>query len=98
MEEAAIKLELHDKIEHADSNQLKEIYGLITDYFSDQETLGEWDSISQYQKDRIEKSIEQAIATFAVALGGQGDMLKDNTETVLREEVARSKSKVNQSG
>ena len=62
MEEAALKLELHDKIEHADSNQLKEIYGLITDYFSDQETLGEWDSISQYQKDRIEKSIEQANA------------------------------------
>jgi len=62
MEEAALKLELHDKIEHADSNQLREIYGILTTYFNDQETLGEWDSLTEYQKDRIEKSIEQAHA------------------------------------
>jgi hypothetical protein len=62
MEEATLKLELYDKIEHADIKQLKEIYGLIIDYFDGQEPLGEWDSLPEYQKERIEESIRQADA------------------------------------
>jgi hypothetical protein len=60
MEEAALKLELHDKIEHADIKQLQEIYGLVISYLNGQEILGEWDSLPEYQKERIEKSIRQA--------------------------------------
>ena len=60
MEEAALKLELFDKIEHADIKQLQEIYGLVINYFNGQDILGEWDSLPEYQKERIEESIQQA--------------------------------------
>ncbi|HEY2583122.1 MAG TPA: hypothetical protein VGI43_15025 [Mucilaginibacter sp.] len=62
MNEAAIKTELHDKIDHADPNQLKEIYGLLVNYFNGQETEEGWDSLSDYQKEKIQKSIDQGNA------------------------------------
>ena len=34
MEEATLKIELIDKIEHANFKQLEEIYGLLTNYFN----------------------------------------------------------------
>lgn len=39
MEEATLKVDLIDKIEHADYKQLKEIYGLITNYFNGNEAV-----------------------------------------------------------
>jgi len=62
MEEATLKIELIDKIEHADFKQLQEIHGLITNYFNSQGAIGEWDSLSDYRKERIARSIEQANA------------------------------------
>jgi hypothetical protein len=62
MEEATLKLELHEKIEHADIEQLHEIYGLLTNYFNSNDTTGDWDTLSDYRKERIHKSIEQANA------------------------------------
>jgi hypothetical protein len=63
MNVAEIKTDLHDKIEHADSNQIKEIYGLVINYFNSQYSPEEeWESLPEYQKDRILKSIGQADA------------------------------------
>jgi len=62
MEVNAIKVDLIDKIEHADDNQLKEIYGLITNYFNGLEENEDWDSLSEIQQKLIMKSIEQADA------------------------------------
>ncbi|HEY4323273.1 MAG TPA: hypothetical protein VGN20_04785 [Mucilaginibacter sp.] len=63
MNEAAIKTELHDKIDHADPNQLKEIYGLLINYFNGQEKTEEgWDSLPEYQKEQILKGLEEADA------------------------------------
>jgi hypothetical protein len=62
MEAKAIKVDLIDKIEHADDSQLKEIYGLITNYFNGLEETGNWDSLSEIQQKLIMKSIEQADA------------------------------------
>jgi len=62
MEEMTLKSNLIDKIEHADSTQLKEIYGLVTNYFNSRDTIDEWDSLPEYRKERILKSIEQADA------------------------------------
>jgi hypothetical protein len=67
MEEATLKIELIDKIEHADAKQLKEIYGLVTNYFDSQVDIGEWDTLSDYRKERIAKSIEQADAGLYVS-------------------------------
>jgi hypothetical protein len=62
MEEATLKIELIDKIERADFKQLQEIYGLLTNYFNSQDATGEWDRLSDYRKERIARSIEQANA------------------------------------
>jgi len=60
MKEAALKVDLHDKIEHADINQLKEIYGLITNYFNSDKAIEEWDTLPAYQQKIINKAVEQA--------------------------------------
>ncbi len=60
MEDAIIKTELHERIEHAEGDQLREIYDLLTNYFSSQATLSEWDAISPVRKERLEQSIRQA--------------------------------------
>jgi hypothetical protein len=61
MEEAALKLELHDKIEHADSKQLREIYNLVAYYFDSPEEEG-WDRLSEYQQAQILKGLAEAEA------------------------------------
>lgn len=60
MEEAAIKTELHEIIDHADSEQLKKMYGLLTNYSNFQVDFDEWNSIPESRKARIEQSIQQA--------------------------------------
>ncbi|HEY8931660.1 MAG TPA: hypothetical protein VIM55_20830 [Mucilaginibacter sp.] len=60
---AEIKSELIDRIEHADANQLTDLYGLIANYFGSQVVIGgEVDELSDYQKQRLETSIQQAKA------------------------------------
>jgi hypothetical protein len=60
MEEEALKIELHDKIDHANPKQLNEIYDLLVSYFNTKDNTGDWDTLSDYRKERINKSIEQA--------------------------------------
>jgi hypothetical protein len=62
MEVTEIKQELRHTIEHADSVQLKEIYGLITDYLNSHGNDEEWDLINEKQKAVILKGLEQADA------------------------------------
>ena len=62
MEEAALKLELHEMIDHAENYQLAEIYELLSDYFKDQEHIGDWDTLSENQKAHILKGLEEAEA------------------------------------
>jgi hypothetical protein len=62
MEQEALKIDLHDKIEHADLKQLREIYGLIFNYFNCQDSTEEWDLLPEYQKKQIMISLEQADA------------------------------------
>lgn len=62
MNEAILKVDLHNKIEHADSTQLKEIYGLITNYFAGQDIDDNWDSLPEYRKEHILESLVQADA------------------------------------
>ena len=71
MEEATLKVDLIDKIEHADYKQLEEIYGLLMNYFNSKTDITEgWDTLSELQKERLTKSIEQADA-------GLGTPVKD---------------------
>jgi len=67
MEVAEIKHELIDRIEHADADQLKELYGLMLNYFGSQIVIGgEIDELSDYQKEQIAKGLEQADAGLIV--------------------------------
>jgi hypothetical protein len=78
MEAAVLKADLINKIEHADDNQLRQIYGLIINYFNGQEEDGGWDSLSEIEQKLILKSMEQADAGLV---------------TPAREVIARSREK-----
>ncbi len=58
MKEIALKTNLHDKIDHADTDQLKGLYGLITNYFNGNESVEEWDLLPQTHKNLINKGLE----------------------------------------
>lgn len=62
MNVAEIRTDLHEKIEHADSNQVKEIYGLLINYFNGQDSIEEWDTLSDSQKEAINEGLAQAEA------------------------------------
>jgi hypothetical protein len=62
MNAAELKLDLHDKIDHADSKQLREIYGLLINYFNGQTSVEEWDTLTDSQKDAINEGLAQAEA------------------------------------
>lgn len=62
MTTAAIRTELHEKIEHADDAQLQEIYGLMNNYFDRQEASEDWDKLPEQHKQLILKGLEQAEA------------------------------------
>ena len=63
MEEAALKINLHDRIEHADKKQLNEIYGLLLNYFNGQIDITEGlDQLPEYQQKKIMKGLEEADA------------------------------------
>ena len=68
MKSAEIKLDLHDKIEHANFEQLKELYGLITNYFNSRQSDEEWESLSTAQKKKIIHGLEQADAGLGTPL------------------------------
>ena len=70
MEQEALKIDLLDKIEHADIEQLRGLYGLVINYFNSAQSDEEDDSLSQAQKKILYKSLEQADA-------GLGTPLKD---------------------
>ena len=62
MKTAEIKLDLHNKIDNAASKQLKEIYGLVINYLNSNDTIEEWDTLTEAQKNKITQGLEQADA------------------------------------
>jgi len=68
MKEAALKIDLHDKIDHANAGQLQELYGLITNYFNGKQSVEEWDTLTTGQKKLINKGLEQADAGLGTSL------------------------------
>jgi hypothetical protein len=67
MEVAEIKTDLHQKIDNADSTQLKQIYGLINNYLNGSDT-SDWDILTEVQKTHILKGMEQAEAGLGNSL------------------------------
>lgn len=68
MEEALLKTDLHYKIDHANSAQLRALYGLITNYFNGDEKVEEWDTLTTQQQQLINKGLEQADAGLGTPL------------------------------
>ncbi|RFZ83374.1 hypothetical protein DYU05_14660 [Mucilaginibacter terrenus] len=62
MEETAIKADLLDKIEHADGEQLQQIYGMVLNYFNAVVPSEEWITMPEAMQSRIIESLEQADA------------------------------------
>ena len=62
MSTAELKNELHEKIDHADDTQVKQLYGLMLNYFNGLDDMEEWDSLSKYQQEQINIGLAQAEA------------------------------------
>ena len=77
MKEVALKVDLYNKIEHANINQLKDLYGLITNYFNGTEVIEEWDTLPDLQKKLINKGLEQANAGLGAPLKDINKRLKN---------------------
>jgi len=60
MEATEIKTELHHKIDEADTHQVKEIYGLITNYLNGNTNAEEFDALPAALQQNILKGLEQA--------------------------------------
>lgn len=60
MNVAVIKSELHQKIEDADTNQLKELYGLVINYLNNGGITDDWHALSAQEKEEILQSSAQA--------------------------------------
>jgi len=75
MKEAALKTDLIDKIEHADYNQLREIQGLLNNYFNGNADVEKWDSLPEWQKKQIEEGLKEADA-------GLGATFKEVTKSL----------------
>jgi len=76
MEEEALKIDLLEKIEHADTVQLKELYGLVINYFNSTQSDEEDDSLSESQKKILYKSLEQADAGLGTPLKQVNERLR----------------------
>ncbi len=66
MKEAELKIDLHNKIEHADSKQLREIYGLLINYFNGQESDAGWDSLPESHQRQILKGLKEVDAGLGI--------------------------------
>jgi predicted transcriptional regulator len=60
MKTAEIKFDLHNKIDNVASKQLKEIYGLVINYLNSNNTVEEWDALTETQKNKIMQGLDQA--------------------------------------
>ncbi|MGZ3874643.1 MAG: hypothetical protein ACXVJD_17115 [Mucilaginibacter sp.] len=76
MEDTELKVDLYNMIDHADKIQLKELYGLVINYFNGGQSVEDWDSLSEYQKQLLDKSIEQADAGLGTPLKEINQRLK----------------------
>lgn len=77
MKEVELKIDLFDKIEHADSKQLREIYGLLINYFNGQESEEGWDSLPEAHKRQILKGLEEADAGLVIPAKEVSDRLRE---------------------
>ncbi|WP_295671615.1 hypothetical protein [uncultured Mucilaginibacter sp.] len=77
MEAAELKIELIDKIEHADFKQLREISGLLINYFNSQYDPTEgWDALPESHKEAINEGLEQLDAGLGVPFKEVNERLK----------------------
>jgi hypothetical protein len=75
MKDASLKTDLIDKIEHADYHQLREIQGLLNNYFNGNAAVEEWNLLPEWQKEQIEEGLKEADA-------GLGTPFKEVTKSL----------------
>jgi len=54
-----IKFQIYRKIDNLDASELKELYGLITNYLNSKKDSSDWIGVSDYEKTEIGIAIEQ---------------------------------------
>lgn len=76
MKATEIRSELLHKIDLLNGHQLKEVYGLIENYFNNTSYIDEWEAAPQKLKDNIETGIQQANMGLTIPLSEVTDKLR----------------------
>lgn len=63
-----IKRKLIDEIEHANEQEIKDVYGLVLNYFNQQNNEEDWNKLSESQKKHLENSLKQAENEESISL------------------------------
>jgi hypothetical protein len=74
---AELKLDLHAKIDHADNLQLKELYGLVTNYLNSNTDIEDWDTLSAQQQKALLKGETEAEAGLGNSLNKINERLRN---------------------
>jgi len=77
MSTAELKLDLYSKIDHADSVQIKELYGLVTNYLNSSSDTEDWDTLTQFQQNHILKGETEGDAGLGRSLSQINDRLRN---------------------
>lgn len=68
MKTTEIRTDLLKKIDELNASQLKDVYGLVQNYFSSTVDTEEWDLLSPVQRAKINKGVAQANANLGSPL------------------------------
>lgn len=77
MEASALKLDLIDKIKHANDTQLRELSGLLTNYFNGQDATEGWDTLPELHQKLILQGIEELDAGLGIPFEEATQKLRD---------------------
>ncbi len=77
MKADTLRIDLIDKIVHADDRQVQEIYGWIADYFNKKESAQEWEMLPELYQKLITQSLQEADAGLGITFDDATQKLRD---------------------
>jgi len=77
MKADTLRIDLIDKIVHADDNQVEEIYGWIANYFNKKNFDNEWETLPELHQSLVMQGLKEADAGLGVPFDEATQKLRD---------------------
>jgi hypothetical protein len=72
-----LRIDLIDKIVHADDSQVEEIYGWIANYFNKKEPDEEWETLPELHQKLVMQGVKEANAGLCIPFDEATQKLRD---------------------